>query len=94
MANAKKKSYLPIGIAIAALAAVYLLGPIDIIPDFLAGVGQLDDALVLVLSALAEIKLIADSAKADKAYEEAPVNNKQYESAGYEETAYGAYKEI
>ncbi len=85
-----KKSYLPVGIAIAALAAVYLLGPIDIIPDFLAGVGQIDDVIVLILSAIAEMKLLADSNKATATADEAePQSETEFTNSGF-----GAYKEI
>ncbi len=85
-----KKSYLPVGIAIAALAAVYLLGPIDIIPDFLAGVGQIDDVIVLILSAIAEMKLLADSNKATATADEAePQSEAEFTNGGF-----GAYKEI
>lgn len=85
-----KKSYLPVGIAIAALAAVYLLGPIDIIPDFLAGVGQIDDVIVLILSAIAEMKLLADSNKATVTADEAePQSEAEFTNSGF-----GAYKEI
>ena len=85
-----KKSYLPVGIAIAALAAVYLLGPIDIIPDFLAGVGQIDDVIVLILSAIAEMKLLADSNKATVTADEAePQSEAEFANSGF-----GAYKEI
>lgn len=83
-----KKSYLPVGIAIAALAAVYLLGPIDIIPDFLAGVGQIDDVIVLILSAIAEMKLLADSTRA------ASVEPEVQSEAEYVNGGCGAYKEI
>ncbi len=34
----------------AALAAAYLVSPIDIIPDFLPGIGQADDAAIAVLA--------------------------------------------
>jgi hypothetical protein len=37
------KAFLPL------LALVYLISPIDVIPDFLLGVGQLDDLTVLLL---------------------------------------------
>ncbi len=85
-----KKSYLPVGIAIAALAAVYLLGPIDIIPDFLAGVGQIDDVIVLILSAIAEMKLLADSNKATATADDAePQSEAEFTNSGF-----GAYKEI
>ncbi|MDI5791413.1 DUF1232 domain-containing protein [Bacillus licheniformis] len=35
---------------LAALAFIYVLSPIDLIPDVLAGVGWLDDAAVLAFS--------------------------------------------
>lgn len=34
---------------ILLLAVAYLLSPIDVIPDFIPGVGQLDDVLLVVL---------------------------------------------
>ena len=41
---------LPRGVKIAlAAAAVYLLSPVDLIPDFIPFVGYLDDALVAAL---------------------------------------------
>jgi uncharacterized membrane protein YkvA (DUF1232 family) len=32
----------------AALAAAYLVSPVDLLPDFLPGIGQLDDLAILV----------------------------------------------
>lgn len=34
---------------VMVLAVIYLLSPIDIIPDFLPGIGGLDDVLVVIL---------------------------------------------
>jgi uncharacterized membrane protein YkvA (DUF1232 family) len=39
--------------AIPALAAAYVLSPVDLIPDFLVGAGQLDDIGVMLLAASA-----------------------------------------
>jgi len=37
-------------IAVFVFGIVYILSPIDIIPDYLIGLGQIDDAAVLALS--------------------------------------------
>jgi len=34
----------------AAAAMVYVISPIDLIPDFIAGVGQLDDLIVVAIA--------------------------------------------
>ena len=39
--------------AIPAAAAAYVISPVDLIPDFLIGVGQLDDIGVILLAATA-----------------------------------------
>ncbi len=36
--------------AIPAVAAAYVISPVDLIPDFLVGVGQLDDIGVMLLA--------------------------------------------
>jgi uncharacterized membrane protein YkvA (DUF1232 family) len=36
-------------ILLFSLAVIYILSPVDIIPDFYLGIGQLDDAAVLLL---------------------------------------------
>ena len=39
-------------VAVMALAVVYVICPIDLIPDFIPVLGQLDDATAVVLAAL------------------------------------------
>ena len=36
-------------ILVSSLTIIYILSPIDIIPDFILGIGQIDDAAVLLL---------------------------------------------
>jgi uncharacterized membrane protein YkvA (DUF1232 family) len=44
--------------AIPAVAAVYVISPVDLIPDFLVGVGQLDDIGVMLLAATATVAFL------------------------------------
>lgn len=39
-----------IGIIVLILAAIYIISPIDFIPDFIVGIGWLDDFLVLLMA--------------------------------------------
>ena len=43
---------------VPVLAALYVLSPVDLIPDFLIGLGQVDDLGVLGLLTLAAVALI------------------------------------
>ncbi len=36
--------------AFAAAAMIYVVSPIDLIPDFIAGIGQLDDLIVVAIA--------------------------------------------
>ncbi len=44
--------------AIPAAAAAYVISPIDLVPDFLLGVGQIDDIGVILLAASASVALL------------------------------------
>ena len=44
--------------AIPAVAAAYVMSPIDLIPDFLLGVGQMDDIGVILLAATASVAFL------------------------------------
>jgi len=50
--SARLKSIVPL------LAALYVVSPVDFIPDFLLGVGQVDDLGMLGLAIFAGLKLI------------------------------------
>lgn len=43
---------------IPAIAAAYVISPVDIIPDFLLGVGQIDDIGVILLAATASVAFL------------------------------------
>lgn len=44
--------------AIPAVAAAYVISPVDLIPDFLVGVGQLDDIGVILLAATGMVAIL------------------------------------
>ena len=44
--------------AIPAIAAAYVISPIDLSPDFLVGVGQIDDIGVILLAATASVAFL------------------------------------
>lgn len=43
---------------IPAIAAAYVISPIDLIPDFLLGAGQIDDIGVILLAATASVAFL------------------------------------
>ena len=52
--------------ALAVLVAGYALSPIDLIPDFIPGLGYLDDVVLVPLGILAVIKLIPPEIMAEQ----------------------------
>jgi uncharacterized membrane protein YkvA (DUF1232 family) len=50
---------------IPVLAALYLFSPIDLVPDFLIGVGQIDDAGIMIALLIATVRMLPKLAPAD-----------------------------
>jgi uncharacterized membrane protein YkvA (DUF1232 family) len=44
--------------AIPAIAAAYVISPVDLIPDFLLGAGQIDDIGVILVAATASVAFL------------------------------------
>jgi uncharacterized membrane protein YkvA (DUF1232 family) len=86
-----KNEYNPvlIGILIAVAVFLYMAGPIDFVPDFISGLGQIDDGIVLTLGMIAEIINIFLGIRLSYTgeYEET------YDDS-YSETSYGEYREV
>jgi uncharacterized membrane protein YkvA (DUF1232 family) len=51
--------------ALAVVVAGYALSPIDLIPDFIPGLGYLDDVILVPLGVLAVVKLIPPGVMAE-----------------------------
>lgn len=56
-------------------ALVYLLNPLDIAPDFLPIVGQIDDTVVVTIVAAEVSQVLLNRAKANKQAKSTPVNS-------------------
>lgn len=55
----------PLAKILAAIAVAYALSPIDLIPDFIPVIGNLDDVLLLPILIVAAVKLIPEQVWAD-----------------------------
>ncbi len=87
-----KKGYNPVavGIVIAIVVFLYMVGPIDFLPDFIGGLGQIDDGLILTVGLIAELVNFFFGMNLAPAREQAEAYNEQpYESGGF-----GEYREV
>ncbi len=51
---------------ISVLALLYLISPLDIIPDFLPVIGQLDDIIVVLMAVLQFLRSIPQDVRRDE----------------------------
>ncbi len=89
MAKSKKNHVIP-GVIVGILVLIYLFSPLDMIPDFFTGFGQIDDALILIAGIVYEIvnliRGIGEKPEKQKA------DHSTYEEDRKEE--YGSFREI
>ena len=69
-----------------ALLALYVASPIDVIPDLLLGIGQVDDLGIAVLGLMVALKVIPKLAPADVLREHTADINGEARSSGPEST--------
>ena len=67
-----------------ALLALYVASPVDLIPDLLLGIGQVDDLGIAVLGLMVALKVIPKLAPADVLREHTANINGESRSAGPE----------
>lgn len=89
----------PIGLKLIPPATlIYLLWPIDVLPDLFVGLGQLDDLAVVLLGLRTFIALVPDELvqqHRDKLAGRWHVNNPTYQSAATDtETVEGQYRVV
>ena len=75
------------------VAVVYFVLPVDVIPDLIAGIGQLDD-LVIGLLGLAGITMNVLWALGVLPAPGQEYAEEQYAGDGYYDSAYGEYREM
>ena len=91
-----KKNYNPwvVGIVIAVIVFLYMAGPIDFLPDFISGLGQVDDGLVLMLGLVAELVNLITGLNLAPAKEKAEAYREPEQNAAYESAGFGEYREL
>ena len=91
-----KKNYNPwaVGIIIAVIVVLYMAGPIDFLPDFISGLGQIDDGLVLLVGLVAEIVTLVTGLNLVPANVKAEAYSEPEHFEGYENAEYGEYREV
>ena len=76
---------------VAIVMAAYMILPIDLIPDFITGLGQIDDVAILGTGTLIELINLFYGMHIKKKAMEQPVENA---SEYYGEDGYGNYREV
>lgn len=92
--NEERRNYNPylIGGIIAAVVILYAVCPVDVISDFFVGIGQIDDAAIIILGFLAEIANAVCGAICS--CNQGKADETEKENAYYANAEYGEYREV
>ncbi len=77
---------------IAGAVLLYLISPVDLIPDFIVGLGQLDDAIMTTAGTIFEVYSIYKLITRDRTPKKERAATQKYEYS--EDIGYADYKEI
>ncbi|SCY16822.1 Protein of unknown function [Lachnospiraceae bacterium XPB1003] len=77
---------------IAGAVLLYLISPVDLIPDFIVGLGQLDDAIMTTAGTIFEVYSIYKLITQNRVPKTAKPGAQKYEYS--EDIGYADYKEI
>ena len=90
------KSYSPgkVAIIVAIVMAAYMIFPVDLIPDFIAGLGQIDDVAILGTGTIIELINLFYGMHLKKAAQESATTSTEYSNEYDGEDGYGNYREV
>ena len=75
---------------VAGAMLIYLISPVDLIPDFVVGLGQLDDAIMMTAGTIFEVYSIYKLITQGRAPKKAKADKCDYS----DDLGYADYKEI
>ncbi len=75
---------------VAGAMLLYLISPVDLIPDFVVGLGQLDDVILMTAGTIFEVYSIYKAITQDRVPKKAESHKYEYS----DDLEYADYKEI
>ena len=85
-----KKNYVVPGVIVGILVLIYLFAPLDFIPDYFYGIGELDDFLVLIGGTIFEIVNLIKGISSRPKKEKVRVDTYEEDRNG----EFGSYREL